>query len=481
MNKQMIVYTVCKLLRLEALLLLLPLGVSFFYREPFQLKAAYGATVLLIVLVTFIGHKKPENPTIYSKEGFVIVSLSWILMSFFGSLPFVLSGEIPGLIDAFFETASGFTTTGSSIITDLSVISHSNLFWRSFTHFIGGMGVLVLALAIFPDFNTSSIFIMKAEVPGPQFGKLLSKLMHTARTLYIIYTVMTGILIILLRLGNMPWFDSILIAFGTAGTGGFGVRNGSVLPYNSAYIDYVIGVGMLLFGVNFNLYFMMLIHKWQDALKSEELRAYLSIVGGAVLLIVVNLLPRYDSLARCVRDVFFTVSSVITTTGYSTADFGSWPAFSQVILLLLMFIGACAGSTAGGLKVSRVVIILKSALLALRRMIYPNSVAVLTFEKKRISNQTEKGIANYFMVYMILFAGFLMVTALSASDFLTSFSSVAATFNNIGPGLGQVGPTYSYAEIDNLSKIALSFAMIIGRLEIFPMLVLFSPITWRKH
>jgi len=477
----MIVYTVCKLLRLEALLLLLPLGVSFLYREPSQLKLAYVATIVLIMLVTLIGRKQPENITIYSKEGFVIVSLSWILLSFFGSLPFVFSKEIPGFIDAFFETASGFTTTGSSIITDLSVISHSNLFWRSFTHFIGGMGVLVLALAIFPDFNTSSIFIMKAEVPGPQFGKLLSKLMHTARTLYIIYAVMTTVLVLLLRLGGMPWFDSLLIAFGTAGTGGFGVRNGSILPYNSPYIEYVVGIAMLLFGVNFNLYFMILIHKWKDALKSEELRAYLSIAAISVGLIVINLLPRYDSISNCIRDAFFAVSSVMTTTGYSTADFGSWPAFSQVILLLLMFIGACAGSTAGGLKVSRVVIIIKSTLLELQRMIYPNSVSVLTFEKKRLSTATEKSIANYFMVYMLLFAGFLMIDALSAPDFLTSFSSVAATFNNIGPGLGKVGPTASFAEIGNLSKIALSFAMIIGRLEIFPMLVLFSPMTWRNH
>ncbi|NLN97042.1 MAG: TrkH family potassium uptake protein [Eubacteriaceae bacterium] len=481
MNKKMIVYTVCKLLRLEAFLLLLPLSVSFFYREPLQLKWAYAGTIALIFVVTLIGHKKPDNITIYSKEGFVIVSLSWMLLSLFGSLPFILSGEIPGFIDAFFETASGFTTTGSSILVDLSVISHSNLFWRSFTHFIGGMGVLVLALAIFPDFNTSSIFIMKAEVPGPQFGKLLSKLMHTARTLYIIYVVMTTVLVLFLRLGGMPWFDSFLIAFGTAGTGGFGVQNGSILPYNSPYIEYVLGIAMLLFGINFNLYFMILIRKWKDAVKSEELRAYLSIVAVSVTLIVLNLLPSYDSLRKCIRDAFFAVSTVITTTGFSTADYGSWPAFSQVILLLLMFVGACAGSTAGGLKVSRVVILIKSTFLQLQRMIYPNSVTVLTFEKKRISDATEKSVTNYFTVYMFLFAGFLIINALNAPDFLTSFSSVAATFNNIGPGLGKVGPTYNYAEIGNLSKIALSFAMIIGRLEIFPMLVLFSPMTWRKH
>ncbi len=459
---------------------MVPLCISFLYREPLQLKAAYAASVLIILLVTLIGRKKPENATIYAKEGLVIVSLCWILLSFFGALPFVFSGEIPHLVDAFFETASGFTTTGCSVIDNLDSVSRSNLFWRSFTLFIGGMGVLVLALAVFPDFNTSSIHMMKAELPGPQFGKLLSKLIETARALYIIYIIMTALLVFLLRFGGISWFDSLLLAFGTAGTGGFSISNKPLLAYNSAYLEWVLGIGMILFGINFNLYFLIYLRKWKEALNSEELRAYLLIIALSVVLIIINILPGYTSLNDCIRDTFFTVSSIISSTGYMTVDFSTWPAFSQVILLLLMFIGGCAGSTAGGLKISRVVIFIKAAFLHLKRMINPNSVVVLTFEKKKISIDRERDINNYFLVYALLFCAFMVIDAISTPDLSTSFGSVAATFNNIGLSVGEFGLSSGFSSLGYVSKLVLSLAMIVGRLEIFPMLVLFSPQTWRK-
>ena len=417
--------------------------------------------------------------SIQGREGFVIVALSWILMSAFGALPFVITKEIPSFIDAFFETVSGFTTTGSSIITDLSLISRSNLFWRSFTHLVGGMGVLVLVLAIFPKHSPGSVHVMKAEVPGPTFGKLVSKLSATARVLYKIYLVMTGIMIVLLMLGGLDWFESSLLAFGTAGTGGFGVRNGSILPYNSAYVDMVLAVGMLVFGVNFNIYYFILIGKVKDALSNEELKYYLIIVGTAVALIFINISTTYKSMGHALRDIFFTVSSVITTTGFSTADFGKWPVFSQTVLLLLMFFGACAGSTAGGLKISRVIMMAKMFVAEIKQMISPNRVVSIKYEHKPLDSKVKKGVANYFIVYIGIFTVLLLVVSMTTDDFLTAFSAVAATFNNIGPGLGKVGPAFSFADMTDVSKIFLSFGMLAGRLELFPMLILFAPGTWK--
>ncbi len=480
MNKRMIGFVIGRLLLLEAMLMVLPLGVSFIYGESLKYKGAYfGVIMLLIAMGLVLSFKSPENMSIQGREGFVIVALSWILMSAFGALPFVITKEIPSFIDAFFETVSGFTTTGSSIITDLSLISRSNLFWRSFTHLVGGMGVLVLVLAIFPKHSPGSVHVMKAEVPGPTFGKLVSKLSATARVLYKIYLVMTGIMIVLLMLGGLDWFESSLLAFGTAGTGGFGVRNGSILPYNSAYVDIVLAVGMLVFGVNFNIYYFILIGKVKEALSNEELKYYLIIVGAAVALIFINISTTYKSMGHALRDIFFTVSSVITTTGFSTADFGKWPVFSQTVLLLLMFFGACAGSTAGGLKISRVIMMAKMFVAEIKQMISPNRVVSIKYEHKPLDSKVKKGVANYFIVYIGIFTVLLLVVSMTTDDFLTAFSAVAATFNNIGPGLGKVGPAFSFADMTDVSKIFLSFGMLAGRLELFPMLILFAPETWK--
>ena len=480
MNKRMIGFVIGRLLLLEAMLMVLPLGVSFIYGESLKYKGAYfGVIMLLIAMGLVLSFKSPENMSIQGREGFVIVALSWILMSAFGALPFVITKEIPSFIDAFFETVSGFTTTGSSIITDLSLISRSNLFWRSFTHLVGGMGVLVLVLAIFPKHSPGSVHVMKAEVPGPTFGKLVSKLSTTARVLYKIYLVMTGIMIVLLMLGGLDWFESSLLAFGTAGTGGFGARNGSILPYNSAYVDIVLAVGMLVFGVNFNIYYFILIGKVKEALSNEELKYYLIIVGAAVALIFINISTTYKSMGHALRDIFFTVSSIITTTGFSTADFGKWPVFSQTVLLLLMFFGACAGSTAGGLKISRVVMMAKMFVAEIKQMINPNRVVSIKYEHKPLDSKVKKGVANYFIVYIGIFTVLLLVVSMTTDDFLTAFSAVAATFNNIGPGLGKVGPAFSFADMTDVSKIFLSFGMLAGRLELFPMLILFAPETWK--
>lgn len=480
MNKRMIGFVIGRLLLLEAMLMVLPLGVSFIYGESLKYKGAYfGVIMLLIAMGLLLSFKSPENMSIQGREGFVIVALSWILMSAFGALPFVITKEIPSFIDAFFETVSGFTTTGSSIITDLSLISRSNLFWRSFTHLVGGMGVLVLVLAIFPKHSPGSVHVMKAEVPGPTFGKLVSKLSTTARVLYKIYLVMTGIMIVLLMLGGLDWFESSLLAFGTAGTGGFGARNGSILPYNSAYVDIVLAVGMLVFGVNFNIYYFILIGKVKEALSNEELKYYLIIVGAAVALIFINISTTYKSMGHALRDIFFTVSSVITTTGFSTADFGKWPVFSQTVLLLLMFFGACAGSTAGGLKISRVIMMAKMFVAEIKQMISPNRVVSIKYEHKPLDSKVKKGVANYFIVYIGIFTVLLLVVSMTTDDFLTAFSAVAATFNNIGPGLGKVGPAFSFADMTDVSKIFLSFGMLAGRLELFPMLILFAPETWK--
>lgn len=481
MNFSIVRFTTGRLLQIEAFLLLLPLLVSFIYREPMQYPLSFGAVILILLVIgQLTSRKMPRKTRITTKEGFVVVSLSWILLSFFGALPFVFSGDIPSLIDAFFETSSGFTTTGSSILTDVEALSHSMLFWRSFTHLIGGMGILVFALAVLPQFESESVYIMKAEVPGPTFGKLVSKLSSTARILYVIYLSMTLVVVILLLFGGMNLFDALLHAFGVAGTGGFGIKNGSIAPYDSAYIQYVIAIGMLVFGVNFNLYYMILIKQVRQVFKSEELKWYLGIVASAVMLIGLNLLSSYDSLEKLFRDVLFSVSSVITTTGFSTADFGKWPLFSQMILLLLMFIGGSAGSTAGGLKVSRIVILFKTVMSEIKRVAQPNRVVSIRYDEKALSKETKHAVANYILVYAVIYIALLLLISFDSPDFLSAFSSVAATFNNIGPGLGAVGPAESFAGLNDFSKVVLSFSMLAGRLEIFPMIILFSPRTWKK-
>ena len=461
--------------------MLIPLALSFFYHESFIVKKSYIFTIILLLISSLLISKKvPENQKIYAKEGLVIVSISWIALSLFGALPFVFSNRIPSFIDAFFETVSGFTTTGASILSNVEALEHSLLFWRSFTHLVGGMGVLVLALAILPKNNNQSLHIMKAEVPGPTFGKLVAKMSYNSRILYMIYIFITIIIIILLKLGGMPLFDSVVHAFGTVGTGGFGIKNSSVAYYNSSYIDYVLGIGMLLCGMNFNLFYALLLKNYKQVFKNEELKYYCSIVVLAIIAIVINIAPAYKNSNRLFRDVFFTVSSVITTTGYSTVDFDAWPVFSKTVLLFLMFVGGCAGSTAGGLKVSRIAILFKTVVGEFKKIGTPNRVINIKMDKKVITKELSSGISTYLMLYITIFLIAILCVSWDSPDFISAFSAVAATFNNIGPGMGIVGPTSNYASFSNINKLILSLVMLLGRLEIFPILILFSPSLYKK-
>ena len=400
-------------------------------------------------------------------------------MSAIGALPFVISGEIPNYIDAFFETVSGFTTTGASVLTNVEKMSQGLLFWRSFTHWIGGMGVLVFVMAIIPNISDRSIHIVRAEMPGPIVGKLVPKLKNTAKILYLIYIVMTVLEVVFLLCGGMPLYDSVVHAFGTAGTGGFGIKASSIAGY-SPYLQWVIAIFMLLFGINFNIYYLVLIRRFRSVFRSTEMWSYIGLVVLSVAAITVNIYPVSQSFSEALRLSAFQVSSVITTTGYATADFNLWPEMSKGILLFLMFIGGCAGSTAGGLKVSRVVILLKMIRRELNRMLHPRSVSVVKFEGKQVDEATLNSVSIYFVLYIICFCVIFFVLCFEPFDFATNFSATAACFNNVGPGFGAVGPAASYQGYSALSKTVLSIAMLLGRLEIFPLLLAFSPSTWAK-
>lgn len=481
MNKRIVAYILGRLLQIEAILLLVPIVISLMYREPLR----HSLSFLLVALVTGItGYlftkKIPKNRSLYAKEGFVIVSLSWILLSFFGAIPFVLNGDIPSIVDAFFETSSGFTTTGASILDNVENLAHSSLFWRSFTHLIGGMGVLVFALAVLPHMESETVHIMKAEVPGPTFGKIVARLSKSARILYIIYLVMTGATILLLMLAGMPMFDSFIHAFGAAGTGGFGMKNGSVAPYDSVAIEVILGIAMILFGTNFNLYFLLVTKHFKEVFRSEELRWYLGFIIGSIALITIHLSLTTHSVLQALRDSFFSVASIITTTGFSTDNFNNWSLFAQLILLALMFVGGMAGSTGGGIKVSRVAILIKTAFTELKRNTYPNRIVSVHFEDKPVKGKMIQAVTNYLIIYIIIFVIMVFIISIETPDFTSAFSAVAATFNNIGPGLGIVGPDANFSLFSPFIKVLLSFVMIMGRLEIFPILILFYPGIWRR-
>lgn len=479
MNKKMVLFTLGKLLKVEAVLLLLPLVVSFIYQEHIDLSYAIVAVFVFLVGL-LMSRKLPKNRNIYAREGFFIVGVSWVLLSVFGALPFMLTGEIPSFTDAFFETVSGFTTTGSSILSNLDGLSHASLFWRSFTHWVGGMGILVFTVAFIPLASGRTMHILKAEMPGPVIGKLVSKVRVTARILYVIYAALTLVQIILLILGGMPVFDSILNSFATAGTGGFSMSNEGIAVYNSAYIDGVITVFMILFGINFNLIYFFLIGKIAPVLKSEELRGYLAIIAGSTLLITLNIASQYPSYLKAFRYAVFQVASTITTTGFTTTNYDKWPMFSQTILLLLMFIGACAGSTGGGIKVSRIIMLSKQAIQELKKMIHSRSVTTLNFEGEAIAPKTISNVYSYLVLYLLVFAASLLILSLENLDFQTTFSAVATCINNVGPGFKAVGPTGNFGFLSDFSKWTLSFAMLAGRLEIFPILLLFSKSLWKS-
>jgi len=489
MNYRMIFYMTGRLLQLEAALLLLPAVVCLVYGDGGLAAMLIAAAVAFVLGCGMTLLRRPKKQTIYAKEGFVIVALSWLLLSVVGALPFVISGAIPNYIDAFFETVSGFTTTGASVVTTLGrmgeplAMGHGILFWRSFTHWIGGMGVLVLMMALSPAESGRTIHVMRAEVPGPIVGKLVPRLRDTAKILYLIYLGMTVVEILCLLVAGMPLFDSIVHTFGTAGTGGFGIYSTSIGEYNAA-IQWIITVFMWLFGVNFNIYYLLLIRSLRPALTSRELWVYFGITVVAVAAITVNLLPleHYATLEENLRHAAFQVSSIITTTGYATVDFNLWPAFSKCVLLLLMFVGACAGSTGGGLKVSRVMLVFKAVARELKRLVHPRSVGVVRLEGKRVEEPVVQSATAYFVLYFVLFAGVFLVLCIEpAFDLETNLSATAACINNVGPGFGAVGPAGSYADYSALSKIALSFAMLLGRLEIYPLVLTLLPGTWTKE
>lgn len=479
MNRRMVLYMLGNVVKLEAALMIPALITSLIYKESCGIYFLVAIAIALLTGFTLTFISKPSTKVIFAKEGFVIVALSWLILSLIGALPFYLSKEIPSYIDAFFETVSGFTTTGASILTDVEAMSKGLLFWRSFTHWIGGMGVLVFIMAVVNTLSDRSIHILRAESPGPIIGKLVPKMKQTTRILYIIYIVLTLLNFVFLLIGRMPVFEALVHALGTAGTGGFGVKADSFTSY-SPYLQWVTTIFMLIFGVNFNIYYLILIRKWKNALKSNELIFYCGMVIAAVAAICINVFPMYDSFSEALRHSAFQVATVVSTTGYATADFNLWPGFSKTILLMLMFIGACAGSTAGGFKCSRVIILLKKIRRETKKLIHPRSVNTVRFEGKSIENQLISSVSSYLTVYILIYCAVTLIISLDGFDIETNISAATACFNNIGPGLSAVGPAANYAAFSPFSKLILSVTMLFGRLEIYPILLTLSPSTWVK-
>ena len=479
MNYRVVLNILGKVLLAEALLLTLPMAAALWYDES-ALPFLYTMLPLLI-LGGVLNYIKPRSSDLFAREGFVVVGLSWLLMSAFGALPFVLSGDIPHYIDALFETVSGFTTTGSSILTDVEGMSRGCMFWRLFTHWVGGMGVLVFIAAILPISGEHYIHVMRAEVPGPTVSKLVPKARKTARILYMIYAGLTLIEFVFLLFGGMSFYDAILHAFATAGTGGFSTRGASVGAYGSVYLETVIAVFMMLFGVNFNLFYFILLGQGLAIFKSEELRVYLAITAAATLAIALNIMGSVGGIGQGLRYAYFQVTTVMSTTGFATADFDKWPELSRWILVLLMFAGGCAGSTAGGLKISRLIILYKSYLYELKQLILPTRVKRIWFEGKAVSDQTVRSVLVYFQVYMAIMALGVLVLSIEGHDFTTNLTASIACISNVGPGLSLVGPTGNFAFFSVPGKLMLIFEMLLGRLEIFPVLFLFSPSVWRKR
>lgn len=476
MNSSVIRYILGWVLKIEAVLLLPPIFVAMIYQEA----AGYRyVVVMLLCLISgmLISYKKPENPVFYLKDGCVATALSWIVLSIFGALPFYLTGEIPSYLDALFETISGFTTTGASILSDVESLNRCSLFWRSFTHWIGGMGVLVFLLAIIPMTGGSHMNLMRAESPGPTVGKLVPKVKSTARILYLIYFGMTVVEIILLLIGKMPLFDAITLSFGTAGTGGFGVLNDSLASY-TMYQQWIVTIFMILFGINFNLYYLLLFGQVKNALKMEEVRYYLIIILSAITFVTVNIMETSTNIFRALLDASFQVSSIITTTGFSTVDFNTWNQSCKTVLILLMFIGACAGSTGGGIKVSRFVILFKTVLKELHSYIHPKSIKKISYEGKALEHEVLRATNVYMITFITVFFTSVLLISMEGNDFTTNFTAVAATINNIGPGLELVGPTENFGHFGPFSKLILMFDMLAGRLELFPLLILFHPAVW---
>ena len=478
MNRRMIFYFLGWVMKIESALLLLPLAVCMIYRERETLYMA-GIWFFLAVAGILMSYKKPINANFFTREGYVAVALSWIVLGIFGAMPFYQTDTIPSFIDALFETISGFTTTGASILTDVENMSKGVQFWRSFTHWVGGMGVLVFVLALIPVTDADSIHLMRAESPGPSVGKLVPRVKSTAKILYGIYLAITVTMILALFFTGMPFIEAMEITFGTVGTGGFGVHNDSCASYSTLQ-QAIITFFMIACGVNFNLYFLILAKRPKDALKSEELRTYLGILAFATITIAINIRGYFDSVGMTLHQALFQVATCMTTTGFGTTDFDLWPTYSKLVLVAVMFVGGCAGSTAGGIKVSRIVIAFKTITKEMQNILHPRSVKILKFEGKPIEHSVLRSVNVYFMTYTCIFFASILLVALDGKDVTTTVTAVIATFNNIGPGLAKVGPTMNYAEFGNFAKLVLTFDMLAGRLELFPLLLMFSPSTWKK-
>lgn len=477
MNYSILKYILGYVLKIEAAFMLLPCVTSLIYHEK-EGRYFFLVSCVCMLLGALMTYRKPKNTVFYLKEGCLATSLSWIILSLFGAIPFWISGEIPQWENALFETISGFTTTGATVLSNVEGLSHTALIWRSFTHWIGGMGVLVFLLAILPLSGGSSINLMRAESPGPSVGKLVPKVRYTAMILYTIYFGMTVIEFIFLLAGKMPVFDALTTAFGTAGTGGFGIKNDSIMGY-SPYIQWVVAIFMILFGINFNFYFYILYRHFRKAISMEEIHYYLAMILIAVTIIFLNVRTMYPTGFEAMTHSVFQVASLATSTGFSTTDFDLWPQTSQTILIIVMFVGACAGSTGGGIKVSRIVIMFKTVLKELNSYIHPKSVRKINVEGKPVDHEIVRSINVFFITFMIIFSLSVFAISFEDEDLVTNFTAVLTTINNMGPGLSKVGPTQNFGHFNVFSKLVLMFDMLAGRLELFPLLILFHPAIWK--
>ena len=478
MNYSMIAYITGWVLKVEAAFLILPCIVALLYREE-EIRAFLLSILICGGTGLVLTRKRPGSTMFNIKDGYVTVALCWIVMSIMGALPFLFSGTITNPADALFETVSGFTTTGASILTDVEVVSKCVLFWRSFTHWIGGMGVLVFLLTVLPMVGGSHMNLMKAESPGPSVSRLVPKVKSTAKILYGIYIAMTILQVVLLLIGRMPLFDALTITFGTAGTGGFAILNDSLASY-STYIQVVVTIFMILFGVNFNVYFLILAKHVIQALKIEELWGYLGVIAAAILIITWDLRGIYDSIPEAMQQAAFQVASIITTTGYASTDFNLWPEVSRTVLVILMFIGACAGSTGGGIKVSRLIILCKTIRREMVQITHPKSVMKIKMDGKTVEDEVIQSTHVFMIAYLIIFTVSVLIVGIDGHDLITNFTAVAATFNNVGPGLELVGPVSNFSLFSDPVTLVLTFDMLAGRLEIFPLLILFMRSTWKK-
>lgn len=479
MNFRVIFYILGWILNAEAGFLLFPFGVGLIYGESTAWSYLMTAGMCLFVGTSFV-IRKPKKGGVYLKEGFFVVALGWIVMSMFGALPFVFTGEIPSYIDALFETASGFSTTGASILSNVECISKATLFWRSFTHLLGGMGVFVFLSALLPMLGGNSVNLMKAESTGPSVDKLVPKLKDTAKILYSIYLGMGLLETFILCVLGLKVFDSLTLTFGTIGTGGFGIRNDSIASYSPA-IQWTITIFMILSGVNYNLYFLLLMRKFRAAFRLEEVRLYLGTAFVSTVIICINIRNIYPTISEAIRQSSFQVATLMTSTGFATADFDAWPEFSKCILILLMLMGACAGSTGGGVKMSRVLILAKGIRRQIQMLIHPRAIKKIRMDGNILEHDVVRATNAYFGVFFVIFTLSVLAISIDGYDFTTNFTAVLATLNNMGPGFNSVGPTCNYGFFSNFSKIVLIFDMLAGRLELFPMLVLFTPLSWKRH